>query len=159
MIHLCSGSNRWMALVPPAWMWNLPCPGICPNLPQQFILSCPGSPLLHTQLLTTGLPLSPIHSLDHFWSHLSTHPGRLTPHSHNACKPGSADATSLNTSFRKTLSTTKRVIALANNNLFAGFYVVRCFLYAHRKRIRAVNRRRLGTVRPHTVACLARGTL
>jgi hypothetical protein len=39
-------------------------------------------------------------------------------------KANSADAASLDASFRKSLSTTKRVIALSNNSLFAGFYVV-----------------------------------
>jgi hypothetical protein len=31
----------------------------------------------------------------------------------------------LDAGFKKSLSTSKRIIALANNNLFAGFYVVR----------------------------------
>ena len=39
-------------------------------------------------------------------------------------KPSSKDETSLDASFLKSLSTTKCVIALANNNLFVGFYAV-----------------------------------
>ena len=39
-------------------------------------------------------------------------------------KACSDDATSLDTGFRTRLSTSKRITALANNNLFAGFYVI-----------------------------------
>ena len=39
-------------------------------------------------------------------------------------KASSDDAATLDAGFKKSLSTTKRIIALANNNLFAGFYVV-----------------------------------
>ena len=39
-------------------------------------------------------------------------------------KGDSEDASSQGNTFRKTLTTAKRVIALANNNLFAGFYVI-----------------------------------
>ncbi len=39
-------------------------------------------------------------------------------------KGDSKDAFSQGNTFRKTLTTAKRVIALANNNLFAGFYVI-----------------------------------
>jgi hypothetical protein len=39
-------------------------------------------------------------------------------------KSSSDDAEALNAGFKKSLSTTKLIIALANNNLFVGFYVV-----------------------------------
>jgi len=39
-------------------------------------------------------------------------------------KASSDDAASLDTNFRKSLTATKRVIALTNNSLFTGFYVV-----------------------------------
>jgi hypothetical protein len=39
-------------------------------------------------------------------------------------KPNSTDAVTLNASFKKSLSTSKCIIALANNNLFVGFYIV-----------------------------------
>ena len=39
-------------------------------------------------------------------------------------KQSSEDATLLDNSFRKSLFTTKCIIALANNNLFVGFYIV-----------------------------------
>ena len=39
-------------------------------------------------------------------------------------KPNSTNAVTLNASFKKSLSTSKCIIALANNNLFVGFYIV-----------------------------------
>ena len=39
-------------------------------------------------------------------------------------KGDSEDASSQGNTFHKTLTTAKRVIALANNNLFAGFYII-----------------------------------
>ncbi len=39
-------------------------------------------------------------------------------------KGDSEDASSQGNTFCKTLTTAKRVIALANNNLFVGFYVI-----------------------------------
>ena len=39
-------------------------------------------------------------------------------------KTSSDDATTLDSSFKKSLSSSKRILALANNNLFAGFYVI-----------------------------------
>jgi hypothetical protein len=39
-------------------------------------------------------------------------------------KTSNDDTAALNASFWKSLSTMKRVIALAKNNLFAGFYIV-----------------------------------
>ena len=39
-------------------------------------------------------------------------------------KSNTEDAVSQDNTFRKSLTTAKRIIALANNNLFAGFYVI-----------------------------------
>jgi hypothetical protein len=62
-------------------------------------------------LTTSGLTLAPT------W--VATSHSLITLH-----KSVSEDAITLDASFRGCLSTSKRVTALANNNLFAGFYMI-----------------------------------
>ena len=86
--------------------------------------SCSGN--LHSLMphLTRVFLLS--HSTASATSGLTSAPTRVsTPHTLITLhKVHSDDATALDAGFKKSLSTTKRIIALANNNLFAGFYVV-----------------------------------
>jgi hypothetical protein len=108
---------------PPARTWNLPRPGYLSNSLRQFLLSCSGRLHSHRDSHTQVLLFLSIGSAE---SGLTSAPTRvaspttlITLH-----KANSADAASLDASFRRSLFTTKCVIALSNNSLFAGFYVV-----------------------------------
>ena len=94
-----------------------------PNSLRQFVRSCSGRPSLALRLLTQVFPVSSSVSTT---SGLTSAPTRVTtPHSLITLhKSVSEDAAALDTNFRGRLSTSKRITALANNNLFAGFYVI-----------------------------------
>ena len=123
-IRQCSGSDHWTALVPsctdvePTTSWDPLelAPAVHPLLPRQTLARSHDIshrfPLSHSSVSTTsGLTSTPTRVLS---------PSSLiTLH-----KTGSEDATTLDSGFKKSLSTTKRILALANNNLFAGFYVI-----------------------------------
>jgi hypothetical protein len=70
--------------------------------------------------------VSPVYSSVSTTSSLASAPTRIatTPSLITLHKGVSADATELDTNLRSRLSTSKRITALANNNVFAGFYVV-----------------------------------
>ena len=83
----------------------------------------PADPRSHSRLLTQVFP---VHLSVSTTSGLTSAPTWVaTPHAlitlHKACND---DATTLSSGFRKNLSTNKRILALANNSLFAGFYVI-----------------------------------
>ncbi|KAL3803843.1 hypothetical protein HJC23_004005 [Cyclotella cryptica] len=107
----------------PARTWNLPRPGSLSSALRQFTRSCHGSSSLALAIPHTG-PLS--HSSVSTTSGLTSTPTRVLspPSLITLHKPSSADAATLDSSFKKSLSNAKRILALANNNLFARFYVI-----------------------------------
>jgi hypothetical protein len=94
------------------------------KLAPAVLLSFSGRPRSHTRHLPHRLPL--FHFTGPDASGLTSEPTRFTSPTAliTLHKASSDDATMLDAIFMKSLSTTKRVIALTNNNLFAGFYVI-----------------------------------
>ena len=94
------------------------------NSLRQFSCSCSGRPLLARA--TALSQVSPVYSSVSTTSGLTSAPTRVaTSHSLiTLYKAVSDDATTLDASFRGRLSTSKCITALANNNLFVGFYVI-----------------------------------
>jgi hypothetical protein len=94
------------------------------NSIRQFLSPAPAASL--AQAIHSQVPLVPPHhtvlyasGLTSVLNRVATPTALITLH-----KQSDDDSATLEASFQKTLSTTKQVIALANNNLFTRFYVV-----------------------------------
>ena len=108
----------------PARTWNQPRPGTLSNCPGSSPAPATAAPHSHSRYLTQ---VSLFYSSVSTTSGLTSTPTRvLSPTSLITLhKTSSEDATALDSSFKKSLSNAKRILALANNNLFAGFYVIK----------------------------------